>query len=213
MIVTNLFALLTSFALFSRQFEETHVLTLLLRVLSVNWKGGWSYSQLCSFFPVTRQHRWRNHRCHDGRRRLPPKSAHWLSRRHRRSVECRRRGECISGDTTTTMMWIAGILALKVLDAYIASVAAFLVFAIPASFQQQRYAPIENDAPHMGRRRLGACGHRHHFGFRTCRQYRHESFCTTIGDRFPVIGAAVWAAHPYHRTNPQSQTGRFCPKQ
>jgi Na+/H+ antiporter NhaD/arsenite permease-like protein len=48
----------------------------------------------------------------------------------------------VVGDTTTTMMWIAGKSPLDVLHAYVGSIAAFLVFAIPAAIVQQRYAPI-----------------------------------------------------------------------
>ncbi len=48
----------------------------------------------------------------------------------------------VVGDTTTTMIWIAGKSPLDVLHAYIGSLVAFAVFAIPASRAQQRYAPI-----------------------------------------------------------------------
>jgi Na+/H+ antiporter NhaD/arsenite permease-like protein len=53
----------------------------------------------------------------------------------------------VVGDTTTTMMWIAGISPLAVVEAYIAAIVAFFVFAIPAAVQQQRYSPIVRDAP------------------------------------------------------------------
>ena len=47
----------------------------------------------------------------------------------------------VVGDTTTTMMWIAGVSPLAVVEAYIAAVVAMLIFAVPASLQQQRYSP------------------------------------------------------------------------
>jgi Na+/H+ antiporter NhaD/arsenite permease-like protein len=50
------------------------------------------------------------------------------------------------GDTTTTMMWLAGVSPLQVLPAYIAALAAFCVFAIPAARRQQEYSPIQRDA-------------------------------------------------------------------
>ena len=53
----------------------------------------------------------------------------------------------VVGDTTTTMMWVSGVSPLFVLEAYIAAVAAFAIFAVPASMQQQRYSPIVKDAP------------------------------------------------------------------
>jgi Na+/H+ antiporter NhaD/arsenite permease-like protein len=52
----------------------------------------------------------------------------------------------VLGDTTTTMIWIAGISPLRVLSAYLPAAVAFLIFAIPASLQQHRYSPIARDA-------------------------------------------------------------------
>jgi hypothetical protein len=43
-------------------------------------------------------------------------------------------------------MWLDGVSPLDVLHAYVAAVAAFLVFAIPAARQQQRHSPIAKDA-------------------------------------------------------------------
>ena len=53
----------------------------------------------------------------------------------------------VIGDTTTTMMWIAGVPPLAVLHAYVAALAAFAVFAVPAARAQQRFSPITRDAP------------------------------------------------------------------
>lgn len=53
----------------------------------------------------------------------------------------------VIGDTTTTMLWIGGVSPITVLDAYIAAVAALLVFGIPASLAQFKYAPIVRDTP------------------------------------------------------------------
>jgi hypothetical protein len=52
----------------------------------------------------------------------------------------------VVGDTTTTMMWIAGVSPLSVLEAYVAVAIAIFIFGIPASIQQQRYSPIMKDA-------------------------------------------------------------------
>jgi len=43
------------------------------------------------------------------------------------------------------MMWIEGVAPVEVLHAYVAAIAAFCVFAIPAALQQQRYSPIVKD--------------------------------------------------------------------
>lgn len=52
-----------------------------------------------------------------------------------------------TGDTTTTMMWIAGKSPFEVLRAYIAAVPAFLFFGYFAAKQQHRYQPIMKDNP------------------------------------------------------------------
>jgi Na+/H+ antiporter NhaD/arsenite permease-like protein len=52
----------------------------------------------------------------------------------------------VVGDTTTTMMWIAGVSPISVVEAYVAASVALLVFAVPASVQQQRFAPIVKEA-------------------------------------------------------------------
>ena len=53
----------------------------------------------------------------------------------------------VIGDTTTTMMWIAGVSPLSVLHAYIAAVCALVVSGIPASLAQQKFSPIVKDPP------------------------------------------------------------------
>ena len=53
----------------------------------------------------------------------------------------------VVGDTTTTMMWIDGISPLRVVEAYVAAIAGFLIYGIPAALQQHRHSPIVKDAP------------------------------------------------------------------
>ena len=48
----------------------------------------------------------------------------------------------VVGDTTTTMMWIAGKNPLDVLHAYVGAIACFVVFAIPAARTQHHYSHI-----------------------------------------------------------------------
>ncbi len=48
----------------------------------------------------------------------------------------------VVGDTTTTMMWIAGKSPLDVFHAYVGAIAAFAVFSIPAARAQQHYCKI-----------------------------------------------------------------------
>jgi len=53
----------------------------------------------------------------------------------------------VVGDTTTTMMWIDGISPLRVVEAYVAAIAGFLIYGIPASIQQHHHSPVVKDTP------------------------------------------------------------------
>jgi len=53
----------------------------------------------------------------------------------------------VVGDTTTTMMWLAGVAPLQVFHAYLAAGVALLVCAVPAALQQHRHCPIAARAP------------------------------------------------------------------
>jgi Na+/H+ antiporter NhaD/arsenite permease-like protein len=67
----------------------------------------------------------------------------------------------VVGDTTTTMMWIAGVPALHVVDAFVASVVAVAFSGFVAARQQHAYQPIRRDWPrdhHVDWMRLGVVG-------------------------------------------------------
>ena len=51
----------------------------------------------------------------------------------------------VIGDTTTTMMWLAGVSPGEVFSAYVAAVTALFVVALPPSLQQHRYSPATCD--------------------------------------------------------------------
>ena len=54
-------------------------------------------------------------------------------------------------------MWLDGVSPLRVLPAYVAALAAFVVFAIPAARQQQAFSPIQRDpqsGTHIDKARL-----------------------------------------------------------
>ena len=101
----------------------------------------------------------------------------------------------VLGDTTTTMMWIAGIPPTEVLEAFIASGVALFIFGIPASLQQQAYSPIQKDADaqvHIDWARVGIVA----FilvlaiGVNVTINTRFNA----LADLFPFLGAAVWVA-------------------
>jgi Na+/H+ antiporter NhaD/arsenite permease-like protein len=141
-ILANLFALLLGFAILARHFELSQLPQLLPRILPDDWRGG--LMLLAMVFVISAF--------------LDNIAAAMIGATVARTVF---RGNVhlgylagivaaanaggagsVLGDTTTTMMWLAGVSPLEVLRAYIASVAAFFVFAIPAARQQQRHSPI-----------------------------------------------------------------------
>jgi Na+/H+ antiporter NhaD/arsenite permease-like protein len=101
----------------------------------------------------------------------------------------------VVGDTTTTMMWIDGVSPLDVLDAYVAAVAALLVFGIPAALQQQRYCPITKHAPRGLRIDWGSVGVvALILAAAIIANVVVNLEFPVVSDRFPFIGIAVWIA-------------------
>ncbi len=144
-ILANLFALLVGFALLARHFELSKLPKLLPRMLPDDWKGGFVLLALvfvvsgflaniaAAMIGATIAAAVFRGRVHIG----------YLAA----LVAASNAGGAgsVVGDTTTTMMWLDGVSPLDVLHAYVAAVAAFIVFAIPAARQQQRYSPIQAD--------------------------------------------------------------------
>ncbi len=101
----------------------------------------------------------------------------------------------VVGDTTTTMMWIAGIPPAKVLTAYVAALTALVVFGIPAARAQQAYSPIVKDpAPGLvidwGRVLVVSLILATAIGANVWANLRAPALL----DKLPVIGLGVWAA-------------------
>jgi len=101
----------------------------------------------------------------------------------------------VVGDTTTTMMWIAGIHPLEVLEAFIGAGVALVVFGIPAALQQQRHSPITKDAApgvHVDWVRAGIV--LFILGLAIAVNVVINTRFHAWSDRFPFLGAAVWVA-------------------
>jgi Na+/H+ antiporter NhaD/arsenite permease-like protein len=145
-VLSNLFLLLMGFALLSRHFENSRVPDEMPAVLPDGWTGGLALLAivfvLSAFLDniaaaliggAMARHVFRG-KVHIG----------YLAG----IVAASNAGGSgsVVGDTTTTMMWIDGISPLRVVEAYVAAGAAFLVFGIPAALQQHRYSPIQKDA-------------------------------------------------------------------
>jgi len=146
-LLANLFLLLLGFALLARHFEASRVPDLMPAALPDNWTGGFVLLVLVfvtsSFLDniaaaligaTVARHAFK------GRVRIGYIAA---------IVAASNAGGAgsVIGDTTTTMLWIAGLSPLSVLHAYLAAVCALFVSGVPASIAQYRYAPITKDQP------------------------------------------------------------------
>ena len=145
-VLANLGCLLLGFALLSNHFEESKVPAVLPHYLPDDWKGGLVLLLivfvLSSFLDNiaaaiiggTVARVVFRHKVHIG----------YLAA----IVAASNAGGAgsVVGDTTTTMMWIDGVNPLHVLDAYVAAIAAVVIFGVPASIQQQRHSPIIKEA-------------------------------------------------------------------
>jgi Na+/H+ antiporter NhaD/arsenite permease-like protein len=194
-ILANLLGLLLGFALLSDHFERSEVPALLPNYLPDDWKGG--FVLLILVFVMS------SFLDNIAAAMIGGTMAAVLYQRKLHIgflaaiVAASNAGGAgsVVGDTTTTMMWIAGVSPLHVLDAYIAAVPALLVFGVIAARQQHAYQPILKDAPtgvHVQWSRLGVVAiillsailGNVYFNL------NHPQ----VLDRFPVIGAAVWLA-------------------
>jgi Na+/H+ antiporter NhaD/arsenite permease-like protein len=146
-ILANLFLLLTGFALLSRHFEHSGVPDEMPAFLPDDWKGPLMLlvmvCVLSSFLDniaaaliggAVARHVFRG-KVHIG----------YLAA----IVAASNAGGSgsVVGDTTTTMMWIAGVSPLSVLEAFVAAGVTLLIFGIPAALQQHHHSPIVKEPP------------------------------------------------------------------
>jgi Na+/H+ antiporter NhaD/arsenite permease-like protein len=145
--VANLFGLLLGFALLSKHFDESHLPAILPRFLPDDWKGG--FVMLLLVFVLS------SFLDNIAAAMIGGTMANTLYRGKLHVgflaaiVAASNAGGAgsVVGDTTTTMMWIAGVPPLQVFDAYVAAVPALLFFSVIAARQQHALQPITKDAP------------------------------------------------------------------
>lgn len=194
-ILINLLLLLLGFALLAKHFEDTHVPNALPRVLPDDWKG--CFALLAIVFVLSSF--------------LDNIAAALIGGAMARTVfhgkvhigylaaivaasNAGGAGSVI-GDTTTTMMWIAGISPLEVVEAVIGAAVALVIFGIPASLQQQRHSPIQRDADAVviiDWVRVGVVAFI--LVAAVVVNITINSRFNEISNLFPFLGAAVWVA-------------------
>jgi len=146
-LLLNLFGLLLGFAILARQFEDSRLPDWLPRWLPSGWPGG---TVLLFFIAAMSTFLDNIAAAMIGgviAKRLYKKrvSVSYLAA----IVAASNAGGAgsVIGDTTTTMMWIAGVPILLVAKAFFASVSALLFSGVIAGRAQQRVCPITRERP------------------------------------------------------------------
>ena len=193
--LANLFCLLMGFAILARHFEKSHVPVILPKYLPDDWKGGfvllamvWVISSFldniaAALIGGAMAHQLFKAKVHIG----------YLAG----IVAASNAGGAFSvvGDTTTTMMWIAGVGPGEVFEAVVASAVALAISGYFAAKQQHAYSPIikhTHEHTHIDWGRLGIVGAILVFAMTT--NIVVNSKFAAHADSFPFIGVAVWAA-------------------
>ena len=194
-ILVNLLLLLLGFALLAKHFEDSRVPNALPSILPDDWKG--CFMLLVIVFVLS------SFLDNIAAALIGGAMAHTVFRGKvhigylAAIVAASNAGGAgsVIGDTTTTMMWIAGIGPLEVAEAAVGASVALVIFGIPASLQQQRYEPIQRD-PDAGVAidwaRVGVVA------FILIAAVVVNITVNTrfneLADLFPFLGAAVWVA-------------------
>jgi Na+/H+ antiporter NhaD/arsenite permease-like protein len=194
-ILANLFALLMGFAILARHFEKSRVPAILPKYLPDDWKGG--FVLLAMVFVIS------SFLDNIAAALIGGAMAHQLFKAKvhigfiAAIVAASNAGGSFSvvGDTTTTMMWIAGVKPGQVFVALSGALAALFVSGIIAAKQQHVYSPIIKNA-HLHTRvdwgRIVVVAMILTFAILT--NLLVNTYFTNVSDEFPFVGAAVWAA-------------------
>lgn len=145
--IANLLGLLLGFALLSGHFEKSGVPALLPRYLPDDWRGG--FCMLVLVFVIS------SFLDNIAAAMIGGSMAAVLYKRRvhigflAAIVAASNAGGSgsVVGDTTTTMMWIAGVTPGQVFESYAGAVVALGIFGVIAARQQHALQPIMKDSP------------------------------------------------------------------
>ncbi len=193
--LANLFCLLMGFAILARHFEKSRVPEILPKFLPGEWKGAfvllamvWVISSFldniaAALIGGAMAHKLFKAKVHIG----------YLAG----IVAASNAGGAFSvvGDTTTTMMWIAGVAPGQVFEAILPSAIALGISGYFAAKQQHAYSPIlshvhEHTRVDWGRIFIVALI----LVFAMATNIGVNTRMPEISDSFPFIGVAVWVA-------------------
>lgn len=193
--LANLFCLLMGFSILARHFEKSHVPVILPKFLPADWKG--PFFLLCMVWVIS------SFLDNIAAALIGGAMAHQLFKAKVHIgylagiVAASNAGGAFSvvGDTTTTMMWIAGVPPSQVFEAILASAIALIISGYVAAKQQHAYSPILKHAhahTHIDWGRLAIVALILVFAMGT--NIVVNSKFTAQADSFPFIGVAVWVA-------------------
>ena len=194
-ILANLFALLMGFAILARHFEKSHVPVILPKYLPDDWRGGFVLLVMVFFISSFLDN--------IAAALIGGAMAHQLFKAKVHIgylagiVAASNAGGSFSvvGDTTTTMMWIAGVRPGQVFEAFSAALVALVISGVIAAKQQHAYSPILKNAHlhiRVDWRRIFIVALI--LTFAIAASLIVNTYYVAISDRFPFVGAAVWAA-------------------
>lgn len=194
-LLANLLGLLVGFALLARHFEDSGVPEVLPKLLPDGWKGpfmllviifvlsGFLDNIAAALIGATVAASVFKRKVHIG----------YLA-----AIVAASNGGgagSVVGDTTTTMMWLDGVSPLDVLEAYLASTVALVIFGIPAALLQHKHMAISREfkaAHRIDWARVGIVGFILVAAIIT--NVTVNLNFAAAADHFPFLGAAVWVA-------------------
>ncbi len=193
--LANLFCLLMGFALLSRHFEKSHIPVVLPRFLPHDWKGG--FVLLVMVFVIS------SFLDNIAAALIGGAMAHQLFRGkvhigYLAGIVAASNGGgsgSVVGDTTTTMLWIAGVSPASVFEAYAGALTSLVIVGVIAAKQQHAHSPILKSAhahTHVDWGRVGIV-----VAILAAAIVANVVVNLRFGDladRFPFIGVAVWLA-------------------
>ncbi len=193
--LANLLGLLLGFALLADHFERSGVPALLPKYLPDDWKGGFCLLLLVFFISSFLDNIAAAMIGGTMASVLYKKRVHIGFLAGIVAASNAGGSGSVVGDTTTTMMWIAGVKPGQVFEAYVAAGTAMLIFGVLAARQQHAYQPIMKDKPegarlHGSRLAIVAII----LASAIAGNVFFNLTNPAVLDRVPVIGLAVWVA-------------------
>ncbi|MSP10633.1 MAG: citrate transporter [Pelagibacteraceae bacterium] len=141
-IITNLLLLLVGFALLSNHFEKSNVTEVLSSILPKGWQGAFTLLAIIFFLSTFLDNIAAAIIGATIASKLFKKKVHIGYLAAIVAVANAGGAGSVLGDTTTTMMWLAGIPPIKVLPAFIGSIVALLFVGYFSAKQQNAYQPL-----------------------------------------------------------------------